>query len=188
VFHVNTDACIVETVDDGGRPVAPSEEGRILLTNLYNCTMPFIRYDIRDRGTLLPLGVQGSCACGSRRPRMKLLGGREDDYVFLPSGRRVSPRLVGTAVYRAAMDPMPQGGVRWLFRGFQVVQDALDHMTVRVIPEPDRSVDLEERLTRALLELHPAFRCTVMLVDDLPHEPSGKLKKVICSIEPGRRS
>ncbi len=135
VLHVNTDACILETVDDAGVPTAPGEEGKILLTSLANCTMPLIRYDVGDRGTLLSRPSDGRCICGRHRPRLKLVGGREDDYVFLPTGQRVSPRLVGTAVYRVAMNPQPQGGMQWLFRGFQVTQDALDHMTVRLIPE-----------------------------------------------------
>jgi hypothetical protein len=60
-------------------------------------------------------------------------------------------------------------------------------MTVRIIPEADRPADLEGIIARALRELHPAFRCTIVLVDDLPHEPSGKFKKIICSIEPNEK-
>jgi len=185
VYHVNTDACIVEVVDNDGQPLSAGEEGRILLTNLYNCTMPFIRYEIGDRGTLLPPTVGGNCSCGSRRPRMKLLGGREDDYVFLPNGQRISPRLIGTAVYRAAIAPLPDGTIGWLFRGFQVTQDALDHMSVRVIPEANRSADLERIIASALQKLHPELRCTVSLVEHLPLDPSGKFKKIICSITAG---
>lgn len=181
VLHINTDACVVEIIDEGGRALLPGQEGRILLTNLYNCTMPFIRYRIADRGVLLPLTARGKCACGSQRPRMGLLGGREDDYVSLPNGQRASPRLVCTIVERAAMDPLPRGSTSWRFRRFQVVQDEPDHITVRIIPERDRLTDLKEVIARGLRKLDPALRCSVAIVDDLPLEPSGKFKRVIHS-------
>ena len=182
IFHVNTDACLLEIVRQDGTPAEPGGEGKILLTNLYNCTMPLIRYDMADRGALMSSGVESRCACGSTRPRMKLVAGREDDYVFLPDGRRMSPRLIGTAVYRAAMAPF-EDRIRWLFRGFQVTQDALDHMTVRVIPQPGDRADLEGRIAEALSEIDPRIRTTVLRVDDLPLEASGKVRKVICGID-----
>lgn len=40
---------VIEVVDDQNRPVAPGEEGRVLVTTLHNFAMPLIRYDIGDR-------------------------------------------------------------------------------------------------------------------------------------------
>jgi phenylacetate-CoA ligase len=186
VYHVNTDACIVEIVDADGFPVRPEIEGRILLTNLYNCTMPLIRYAIGDRAAwAAPEG--GVCECGSGRPRMRLVGGREDDYVFLPDGRRMSPRLLGTTIYRVGMDSTLDGTLRWLFRGFQVVQDGRDHVTVRVMAEVDVRSTLEVRIPTALQAVHPDLRATVVFVDDLPIEPSGKFRKIACKIADPRQ-
>ena len=42
------DACWLEVVDDEGNDVAPGQSGRALLTNLYNRTMPIIRYEMHD--------------------------------------------------------------------------------------------------------------------------------------------
>jgi len=177
-LHVNTDACIVEIVDSEGNPLPAGVDGQILVTNLYNCTMPFIRYALHDRGVLLPSGG-GHCACGSRSPRMSILGGRDDDYLYLPSGQRVSPRLVATAVTRA-FDPLAQErGVDRFFWKFQVVQDAIDHLTIRIVPDADRTAAFDEILAPALRRLDPKLRCTVDLVDGLSYEPSGKFKKVI---------
>jgi len=187
-LHVNTDACVVETVDEEGNPTPQNREGRILLTNLYNFTMPFIRYDIGDHGTLLPSHDRTPCACGSWRPRMRLVGGRNDEYVFFPDGRRMSPRLLGTAIYRAAVAPKPDGDVAWLFRGFQANQDALDHVTVRVLADEDAMPRLEEAIRRELRNVHAAFRCTIVRTDHIPLEPSGKQKKVKCSITAGGES
>jgi hypothetical protein len=110
---------------------------------------------------------------------MGILGGRDDDYLYLPSGQRVSPRLVATAVTRA-FDPLAQErGVDRFFWKFQVVQDAIDHLTIRIVPDADRAVAFDEILGSALRRLDPELRCTVDLVDGLSCEASGKFKKVI---------
>lgn len=52
----------VEIIDpESGRPVAPGEEGEIVLTNLSVLGSPVIRFATRDRARLLPAG---SCGCG----------------------------------------------------------------------------------------------------------------------------
>ncbi len=184
ILHVHTDACLVEIVDREGNPLPSGAEGQVLVTNLYNRTMPFVRYALHDRGILYPPS-KGRCACGSRSPRMAVLSGRDDDYVHLPSGRRVSPRLVATAVTRA-FDPLAQErGVERFFWKFQVVQDAIDHLTIRIVPDVDHGLAFDEILGPALRGLDPGLRCTVNLVDALSYEPSGKFKKVIQAI-PGR--
>jgi len=184
VFHVNTDTCLVEIVDADGCHLSRGEEGRLLLTSLANCTMPLIRYDIGDRGELLNGENEQDCACGNRRPRMRLSGGRADDYIYYPNGQCVSPRLVGTSIYRVALETSQPGQNRWLFKGFQVVQDERDHLTVRVIPETKDVEDLEFRIRRAVSNLHSAFRTTISFVEEIPSEPSGKMKKVIRLIAP----
>jgi len=65
-LHVNTDACIVEIVDSEGNPLPAGVEGRVLVTNLYNCTMPFIRYALHERGILLPDENAATAAAGAR--------------------------------------------------------------------------------------------------------------------------
>lgn len=50
VFTFATDQCIVELVDDAGRPVpAGRPSTRVLVTNLVNRIQPLIRYEITDR-------------------------------------------------------------------------------------------------------------------------------------------
>jgi phenylacetate-CoA ligase len=181
VLHINTDACILEIVDSEGRPLGAGEEGRVIVTNLFNCTMPFIRYDLHDRGAILDEGPR-SCQCGSQHPRLAVVTGRDDDYGYLPDRGRVSPRLLATAVSRAFSGSSALGSFDRHFRRFQVVQDALDHVTVRIIPEMGSQMDFAAVIAPSFRRLHPALRCSVEIVDDLPLEASGKFKKVICNI------
>jgi phenylacetate-CoA ligase len=185
VHHVNTDGCVVEIVDAAGRPVPAGVEGRIIATNLYNETMPFIRYDLGDRGALSP--EDGVCNCGSRAPRLRALEGRDDDFVYLPNGRRLSPRFLATTVNRAFSTFSPLGGFDRHFRRFRVTQDRLDHVVVEVVPEPGPHLDFATIIGQELAKLHPDFRCTIEIVDRLDLGPSGKYRKVVSTIAPGDR-
>ena len=114
---------------------------------------------------------------------MAVLQGRDDDYVYLPDGRKVSPRLIATAVHRAFSQRSPLGGFDRHFRRFQVVQDARDHVTIRIIPEQGDLIDYRSIIAPALRRIHPKMRCSVEIVVSLPFGPSGKFKKVISDID-----
>jgi phenylacetate-CoA ligase len=98
--HLSEDLVIVEPVDADGRPVAPGERSaKIYLTNLYNRTLPLIRYEITDEVTILPQ----PCQCGSGAPCLADIQGRLDD-TFIYDGRPVHPHLFRTALgWRAAI-------------------------------------------------------------------------------------
>ena len=184
VLHVNTDACVLEIVDARGEPAARGVEGRVIATNLFNYTMPFIRYDLHDRGVILHQGGD-PCSCGSRMPRMAVLRGRDDDFVYLPDGRKVSPRLIATAVNRAFSQLSPLDSFDRHFRRFQVVQDARDHVTIRIVPEQSSlTSDYRSVIAPAMQRIHPLMRCSIKTVESIPFEPSGKFKKVISDIDP----
>jgi len=181
-LHVNTDACIVEVVDDASRPLPDGEEGRIAATSLYNCTMPLIRYAVGDRGATVA-SDRTLCACGSRRPKMRVVEGRDDDYVIMSDGRRLSPRVVGTTVKRTGDKVAAAAGRTRLFRRMQVVQDRPDHVAVRLVPDGDLPIGYAAAVADALREVHPQLESSVELVESIEFEPSGKLKKIIRQIE-----
>ncbi|MGB2983107.1 MAG: AMP-binding protein [Candidatus Bipolaricaulia bacterium] len=178
-LHLNTDACVVEVVDEEGMPLPHGVEGRILVTNLYNRTMPFLRYELGDRAALLSV-EQIPCSCGTRNPSLSAVSGRIDDFVFLPDGRRLSPHVLVVSLEKALSHRSPhQASLNHSCRRFQIVQDALDHVTVRIIPEQGVNLDFESLIGPEFRKLHPALRCSAILVDELEFLPSGKFKRVI---------
>ena len=177
-MHVNTDACVLEIVDDAGDPVPLGEEGRILVTNLYNRTMPFIRYDLCDRGALLSNHGE-PCACGSRQPRIGLVEGRDDDCLILTNGTRLSPRVVATVVEQTAVGLHPDSTWSAPFRQYRVVQDAVDHITVCVAPVSEPDPALESAVADAFRRIDPDMICSVTWVDGLPTARSGKFRKIM---------
>lgn len=79
---LNSETMYIEVVDELGRPVPNGQEGRIVITSLYNKAHPFIRYDIGDTGMLSPKST-------AKKPILKQLLGRTNDVAVLPSGKVV---------------------------------------------------------------------------------------------------
>lgn len=75
-LHLADDLLIVEPVSTSGSPVEPGERAdKIYLTNLFNHTLPLIRYEITDELTLLG----EPCSCGSGQRLIADPQGRLDD-------------------------------------------------------------------------------------------------------------
>ncbi len=89
-YHVCTEHCVVEIVDDHGRPCAPGERGRIVVTALTNLAMPLLRYDTTDEATM----PNGPCACGRTQPGFEDLLGRHRDLRHTPPGTAKRLNLV----------------------------------------------------------------------------------------------
>jgi phenylacetate-CoA ligase len=77
-LHLAEDLSIIEAVDEDGRPVAPGQRSaKVYMTNLYNHTLPLIRYEITDEVTLAP--ADRGCPCGSAHRLIEDPQGRLDE-------------------------------------------------------------------------------------------------------------
>ena len=110
-LHIAEDTAILESV-----PSAGGAE-RLVMTNLDLLAMPFIRYDAGDIGSF---AADDPCPCGRTFARLARIEGRLVDCVRLADGRVVSPFDLTMALEK----------VVGLDR-YQVVQEALDRLTVR---------------------------------------------------------
>jgi len=175
-MHVNPATVVLEVVNEQGEPVPYGREGRVLLTNLYNTTMPFIRYEIGDRGALLE---STRCSCGFVGQTICLIGGRDEDFFVLPDDREISSRVIYAVVERAL--PLATLGNEFYraVRAFQIVQQERDLVVVRAVPGPAYSRDLWKNLDSSVKALHPSMRVQVVEVEDLHPEPGGKFKQVL---------
>lgn len=80
---INTNDLFVEILDKKNNVLPLGEEGRIVITSLYNKAHPFIRYDIGDLGKL-------SKQSSTKKPILEKLIGRTDDIIHLPSGKKAA--------------------------------------------------------------------------------------------------
>jgi len=80
-YHVHDEHCLVEIVDEDGKPCAPGEYGRVLITTLTNYAMPLIRYDTGD----IAQALDGPCHCGRTLPNFGPILGRRSRITPVPT-------------------------------------------------------------------------------------------------------
>jgi phenylacetate-CoA ligase len=159
-LHVTAESVLVEIVDDQGMPCPPGAGGRVVVTPLHNFAMPLIRYAIGDYAE-----VGTPCACGRGLPVLTRVLGRVRNLVTLPTGARVGAMFVND-VFKDA--PVAQ---------FQVVQRAVDHLEMRVVPTRPFTAGDEQRISADVVARlgHP-FRITFSYLDEIPRGPGGKFE------------
>lgn len=80
---VNSEDLFIEILDKNNKPLPHGEEGKIVVTSLYNKAHPFIRYELGDIGSLSEISTL-------RKPILQNLVGRTNDIAILPSGKRAA--------------------------------------------------------------------------------------------------
>lgn len=120
-YHISIERSIHEFLDDCGCPVAHGENGHIVLTDLWNYAMPFIRYDAGDMG----VPTDQICSCGRGLPLLERITGRTMEQIILPDGKRL-PGLLLT-------DAFEHGGVATAIRDYQIVQERIDKFVVNIV-------------------------------------------------------
>jgi hypothetical protein len=95
---VNADAFLVELLRDG-RPAAPGELGRVMVTDLLGRTLPTIRYETGD----LAIAPSGGCPCGRPLPVLASVVGRSNWTISLGWGRVVTEREILDRLGRVAL-------------------------------------------------------------------------------------
>lgn len=160
-LHLLLESNYVEFITEG-RTAAPSgASGHIVVTNLRNYTMPFIRYATEDMG----VPSDQTCDCGRGLPLMRGLQGRTSDVIVAPSGRLLHGEFFTHLCY----------GVPGI-RQFQVEQNTRTDLVVRMVAESDAAYEAaRERLTSLILQHgDAAFRLAFERLDRIPSRKSGK--------------
>ncbi|MFC2105037.1 hypothetical protein ACFLRV_00045 [Candidatus Bipolaricaulota bacterium] len=181
IMHVNRNTCVVEVLDDRGEPVSSGEEGVVVVTNLFNTTMPFIRYALGDRSTLLG-NVSAQCRCRHRGQTIQPPSGRADDFIILPDRRRISPRTIDDLVYLACAADGLDGCFTRSMRDYQVVQESPTRIVVRFLTDDIAPAVVGDVLATHLGTLHPDLECDVISVAEMEAMNSGKRKRVISHV------
>lgn len=179
-MHVMSDLCYLEIVDDQGKPVPDGQIGnKVLLTNLFNLTQPFIRYKIED--------VTGysteQCRCGQPFPTLLSVEGRTDDifYIDRPGGGydTVHPYLfIGPLVELSEV------------REYQLVQTHRNEVTLFYVPvNPAKNIEnrVREVLANGMRKagLSERVRIELSCVESIPRDQrSGKLRQIVSLVGP----
>jgi phenylacetate-CoA ligase len=159
-LHVNAENLVVETGDgDSGNP------SEILVTDLHNYGMPFVRYAMGDLGTI----SYEPCPCGRGLPRIGSIEGRVLDTLRTADGRTVPGEF-----FPHLLKDVPE------FAQYRVEQRTADHIVISAV----LAATLSER-SRTLLrtEIEKVFgsatKWEVQEVTEIPRLGSGKRRVTV---------
>lgn len=174
LYHVMAEGLIVEVLDESGAACAPSQVGRVVVTDLHNFATPLVRYDIGDYAE-----AAGPCPCGRGLPALKRVLGRERNLILMPDGSRHWP-LVGFARFRE-IAPISQ---------YQFIQDGRESIEVRLVSEAPVTGDQEAGLRTLIQEAlgHPFQLTFTYFETEIPRGPGGKFEEFICKVSDAQGS
>lgn len=168
-FVLNEETLFVEILNDDNFPVKPGEEGKVIITALYNEAMPFIRYEIGDRAVLSEKVKNG------RRVLENVIG-RTNDIIKLPSGK-VSP---GLTFYYISKKLLEEGGK---IKEFVIRQTELDFFVLEYVADSEMGERDKENVNKALeIYLEPGLKVDFIQKQRIERTKAGKLKHFFSEI------
>ncbi|HEY7610494.1 MAG TPA: phenylacetate--CoA ligase family protein [Alphaproteobacteria bacterium] len=168
-YHVQSEAVMVEIVDDDGRVCGPGEVGRVVVTSLHNFAMPLIRYALGDYAEAGP-----PCPCGRGLPVLRRILGRTRNMLRLPDGD-------GKWIF---MHPLEKRIRDLPVKQYQLVQRALGEIEVRIVPAQTLTPAEEDVIRATILGPCGAEGCrvTIEYVEAIPRSEGGKYEDFMCEL------
>ena len=129
-YHIQSEALLVEVLDENDMPCQTGEIGRVVISSLNNFATPLIRYDIGDYAE-----VGEACDCGRGLPTLKRIMGRTRNMMVFPDGRTQWP-VMGVKKFDT-IAPIKQ---------FQLVQKTVNDILLRLVPARELTSKEEDKL------------------------------------------
>ncbi len=167
-LHLSQENLYVEILNDDGQPTPAGHEGNVVITDLFNDSLPFIRYVNGDRA------VAGFdlCPCGRGLPLLKKVVGRQLDTLETPDGRKVPGEF-----FPHLLKEFP------CIRRFQVVQEKVEQITLKLVVDGGFTLSDKDTLLREVrICTGPAVDIQLQLVDDIPLTGAGKHRVVVHAV------
>jgi phenylacetate-CoA ligase len=168
-LHMNIDNLYIEILRNG-KPANPGEMGEVVITDLFNYGMPFIRYQIGDYA----VPSQSACTCGRGLPLLKEISGRTFDAIITLDGRKL------TGLYFTHL----MGNISGIEQ-FQIIQKRRDHLLVKIVKNNLYSESTTKQINEELTKIMgPKVTIEINFVDKIPFLDSGKRRITIKEFEP----
>ena len=164
-YHVSAENVVLEFIKDN-KPVPPGETGKILVTDLHNYAMPFIRYENGDLG--VPSGEK--CSCGRGLPLMHSIEGRLAD--ILVFGDKMTTTLMIPHLFKDL--PIKQ---------YQLVQEIEGELTIKIVKTDKYTGEHTEQILK-LMQTYVGsnIKLNLRFVSQIPPTKSGKYRFIISKV------
>ena len=166
-MHESADNLFVEILR-GNEPVSDGEVGEVIITDLHNYGMPFIRYKNGD----LAVPSAETCPCGRGLPLISDVQGRITDMISTTDGR-----ILTGLFFPHLMKEFKE------VEHFQVIQQNKENLLVKIVKRTDIP---QEKLELMKSEIQKAcgveMEIEFSFVDEIPLTPSGKRMVTISKV------
>lgn len=153
---------MVEILKKNNKPAKEGQEGRVIVTNLFNYSMPLIRYELGDTAI-----VGKKCKCGNILPTLKSITGRVIDHFLLRDGTVIPAEyfihLIGVVYNKGTI------------KQFQIIQE--DYNEIRILAALSKSMSNSEQdniNNKIRLVMGNKCKVTWEFVDTIPKTKTGK--------------
>jgi phenylacetate-CoA ligase len=164
-LHVSMENLIVEIIKDDGTRAKDGEIGRIIVTDLHNYGMPFIRYEIGDLG----VASHKQCPCGRGLSLINDIVGRSLDMIEVSGGKM----LPGEFFVHLMLD-YPD------ILKFQAYQSETKDITLKLVPSSVFDKDQIDTILKKIREVSgPEINVTCEIATDIPLTKSGKYRVAV---------
>jgi phenylacetate-CoA ligase len=175
-LHMITDNNVIEFIDERGEHVDSGEEGEIIVTGLINRTSPLIRFAIGDVG----IPIDDECSCGRKWPLIKSIIGRTDDYLILPSDKKISMWQF-LRPFKNVLKSNPFCISQW-----QVVQEKKNSIVFKYVKGRKFDINVIHEIKNCIQREFSTLGEEVFLqmeaIENIPMERTGKRKSIISKI------
>lgn len=168
-YHIGVERAVHEFINDSFEPITNNERGHIILTDLWNYSMPLIRYDAGDMG----VPTNEMCTCGRGLPLAKSIVGRTIEQIILPN-RNSIPGLEFTDIFE-------KKGIADKIIDYQIIQEKIDKFTIKIVKSELYSDEVNPKISK-FFEGHMGIPLDINFdfVNNIPTTKANK-KRVILS-------
>lgn len=170
-YHIGMERSIHEFINGSGDQVSSGEIGRVILTDIWNYSMPLIRYDAGD----MAVYTDEKCSCGRGLPLVKSIIGRSIEQIILPDGNSL-PGLTFTDIFEKA-------GVSECVIDYQIVQEKVDKFCISLVVTDNYNDQISNRIFN-FFEGHMGIPLDINFnfVDHISRTDANKRKPIISKV------
>lgn len=171
-YHIAVERSIHEFLDENHEPISGCKVGNIILTDLWNYSMPFIRYDAGD----MALTTDESCACGRGLPLVKSIIGRTIEQIILPNGDSI-PGIVFSDIFE-------KKEIADKIMDYQIIQEYFDKFDIFIVQNKGYNEEISRKIAN-FLEGHMGIHLDIRFkfVDHIPRTKANKRKFIISRLK-----